>query len=299
MKTPFAFCAMLAAVWVSAAQAAWQYHLPESGLLPSAASYSFLAPAGERHHGGDSLGLQTAEMTIPFADPRRSNIDDWYINACLDMEFDHLSGAHALRQDAQNLYTFTLPLSFIHPMQNGHRLILTAAPHLATDFNGSAHAFGMGGYAVYRFCNTEKLEASVGVVCMPNETYYWFVPIAAFDWKPTQDWCVSLKGFRLQAMRAMGRGLSLGAFARGIGGSWATHGEQGTRLLRVRSLAAGGRAEWDFSKPGQTKRLLFADAGFSFFTAAETIRYSDKRHTESMHHYHPAPYVSFGADFRF
>lgn len=299
MKTPFAFCVMLVSACVSAAHAAWQYHLPETGLLPSAVSYSVLSPAGERHHGSDSLGLQTAEMTIPFADPRRSNIGDWYLNACLDMEFDHLSGVRSLHLDEQNLYTFTLPLSVIHPMTNGHRLILTAAPHLATDFNGSAHAFGMGGYAVYRFYNTEKLDASVGVVCIPNETYRWFVPIAAFDWRPKQDWCVSLKGFRLQAMRDMGRGLSLGAFVRGIGGSWATHGEQGTRLLRVRSVAAGGRVEWDFSRAGQTKRILFADTGCSFFTAAETIRFSDKRHTEEMHHYHPAPYVSFGADFRF
>lgn len=299
MKTPFAFCVMLGIACVSAAQAAWQYHLPNTGLLPSAASYSFLAPAGERHHGEDSLGLQTAELTIPLADPRRSNIGDWYINAALDMEFDHLSGARSLCLDEQNLYTFTLPLSVIHPMEQGRRLILTAAPHLATDFNGSAHAFGMGGYAVYRFYCSETLEASVGAVCMPNETYWWFVPIAAFEWKPTPDWSVSLKGFRMQAMRSMGNGLSLGAFARGIGGSWAVHGEDGTRLLRVRSMAAGGRIEWDFSKAGQTKRILFADAGASFFTAAETLRYSDKRNTEEIHHYHPAPYVSFGADFRF
>lgn len=299
MKCPFSFCVMLVAACVSAAQAAWQYHLPSTGLLPSAASYSFLAPAGERHHGSDSLGLQTAELSIPFADPRRSNIGEWYINAALDMEFDHLSGAHSLRQDEQNLYTCTLPLSFIRPMANGHRLVLTAAPHLATDFNGSAHAFGVGGYAVYRFYHTETFEASAGFVCMPNETYYWFVPVAAFEWKPTPDWCVSLKGFRLQAMRNMGNGLSVGAFARGIGGSWATHGEQGTRLLRVRSLAAGLRTEWDFSQEGKTKRILFADAGFSFFTMAETMRFSDKRHALETHHYHPAPYVSFGADFRF
>lgn len=299
MKIPFAFLGMLAAACVSSVQAAWQYHLPETGLLPSAASFSLLAPAGERHHSGDSLGLQTAEMTIPFADPRRSNIGDWYLNAALDMEFDSLSGVHSLQLDEKKLYSFTLPLSFIHPMERGHRLILTAAPHLATDFNGAAHSFGMGGYAVYRFYCTESLEASAGVVCMPNESYWWFVPIAAFDWRPTPDWCVSLKGFRLQAMRNMGHGLSLGAFARGIGGSWAVHGEQGTRLLRVRSLAAGGRAEWNFAKEGETKRILFADAGFSFYTATETIRFSDRSHTESMHHYHPAPYVSVGADFRF
>lgn len=299
MKAPFSFCVMLGMACVSAAQAAWQYHLPETGLLPSAASYSFLAPGGERHHGEGSLGLQTVEMTLPFADPRRSNIGDWYINACLDMEFDHVSGTHSLGLDEQNLYAFTLPMSVIHPMEHGHRLILTAAPHLATDFNGSTRSFGMGGYAVYRFYNTERFEASAGVVCMPNETYWWFVPIAAFDWRPTQDWSVSLKGFRLQAMHQMGHGLSAGAFVRGIGGSWAVHGEDGTHLLRVRSMAAGARAEWDFSQEGQTKRILFADAGFSFFTMAEKMRFSDKRHATETHHYHPAPYISFGADFRF
>lgn len=299
MKSLFVFAVLLGAACVSVARADGQYHLPDTGLMPSAVSYSFLAPAGERHHGDDSLGLQTVEMTIPFADPRRSNIGDWYINACLDMELDHLSGAHCLRQDEQNLYTFTLPISFIHPQENGHRLILTAAPHLATDFNGSSRSFGMGGYAVYRFYNTETLEASAGLVCMPNETYWWFVPVAAFDWRPSPDWCVSLKGFRLQAMRDMGKGLSVGAFARGIGGSWAVHGEDGTHLLRVRSLAAGARAEWDFSQAGQTKRILFADAGMSFFTMAEKMRFSDKRHSTEIRHYHPAPYVSFGADFRF
>lgn len=299
MKISSAFWVMLGAVCVSGAQAAWQYNLPDTGLLPSAASYSFLAPAGERHHGEDSLGLQTVEMTIPFADPRRSHIGDWYLNACLDLEFDHLSGARSLRQDVQNLYTFTLPLSFIRPMENGHRLILTAAPHMATDFNGSTRSFGMGGYAVYRFFNTETFEASAGVVCIPNETSWWVVPVAAFDWHPSPDWSITLKGFRMQAMRDMGHGLSVGAFARGIGGSWAVHGEDGTHLLRVRSLAAGARVEWDFSQEGQTKRILFADAGMSFFTMAEKMRFSDKRHSTEIRHYHPAPYVSFGADFRF
>lgn len=257
-----------------------------------------LAPAGERHHGAGSLGLQTVELTIPFADPRRSQIEDWYINAALDMEFDHVAGT-SLRLDDANLYAFTLPLSLIHPMPRGHRLILTAAPHLATDFNGSACSFGMGGYAVYRFVTTETLDASAGFVCMPNESYWWCVPIVAFEWKPAEDWCIALKGFRFQAMRELGQGLSLGGFVRGIGGSWAIHGNEGTRLLRVRSVAAGVRTEWDFAREGETKRILFADAGFSFFTMAEKIRYSDKRHATEMHHYHPAPYVSLGADFRF
>lgn len=299
MKNPFAFCVVLGAALVSAAQAAWQYHLPSTGLMPSAAAYSYLAPAGERHHGEDSLGMQAAELTIPFADPRRSNIDDWYINAALDMEFHHLSGVPALALNEPNLYAFTLPLSFIHPMERGHRLIMTAAPHLATDFNAPSRSFGMGGYAVYRFLTTETLEVSAGFACMPNETYWWFVPIAAFDWKPTEDWRVALRGYRLQAMRELGRGLSAGVFVRGVGGSWAVHGDDGTHLLRVRSVIAGGRAEWDFAKEGQTKRILFADAGFSFFTMAEKMRFSDKRHATEIHHYHPAPYVSFGADFRF
>lgn len=299
MKTPLAFCTLLMAVCVSSVQAAWQYHLPSTGLLPSAACYSFVGAAGERHHGEGSLGLQSVELTIPFADPRRSYVDDWYLNACLDMEFAHLTGARTLGLEESNLYAFTLPLSVIHPMAGGHRLVMAAAPHLATDFNGSGHAFGMGGYAVYRFFNSEKLDASVGFACMPNETTWWFIPLATLDWKPAPDWCVSLKGYRLQAMRDLGGGLFAGAFFRGIGGSWAAHSADGTHLLRVRSLAAGARTEWDFSRAGQTKRILFADVGVSFFTAAEKLRFADKHHSTEIHHYHPAPYLSFGADFRF
>lgn len=299
MMKPLVLSVLACLCWLSPAQAAWQYHLPNTGLMPSAASFSCLASVGERHHGDGSLGLQTAEMTIPFADPRRSNIGEWYVNAALDMEFDHLSGAQSLGLSEPNLYAFTLPLSFIRPMEHGHRLILTAAPHLATDFNGSAHAFGLGGYAVYRLIATERFEASAGVACMPNESYRWIVPVAAFEWIPSEDCCVSLKGFRLQAMRSLGQGVSVGAFVRGIGGSWATHGADGTRLLRVRSMALGARTEWDFSREGETKRILFADAGFSFFTMAEKRRFSDMRHATEMHHYHPAPYISFGADFRF
>lgn len=299
MKTLIAFCVLLMIACFSSAQAAWQYHLPSTGLLPSAACCSFVGSAGERHHGEGALSLQSVELTVPFSDPRRSYIDDWYLNACLDMEFTHITDARALGLEASHLYAFTLPLSAIHPMKNGRRLLLTVAPHLATDFNGSGHAFGLGGYAVYRFHNTKNLEASAGFACMPNETAWWFVPLAIFDWKPAPDWCVSMKGYRLQVMRELSDGLSAGAFMRGIGGSWASHNADGTHLLRVRSVATGARAEWDFSRKGQTKRILFADIGVSFFTEAEKLRFADKRHSTEIHHYHPAPFLSFGADFRF
>lgn len=292
-------CLCVAAALLSTARGAWQYHLPSTGLLPSAAAAEFVATAGERHNGGGSLGLQNYTFTVPFADPRRSNWNDWYINACLDAEVTHLSTSGALVPDGATMYSFTLPMSVIHPMSGGQRLILTLAPHVATDFNGPAHAFGMGGFVDYRLFSTDSFSASVGTVCMPNETYYWFVPFATFEWNPTPDWELSLKGFRFQAMRQLGHGLAAGAFARGIGGAWATHGEAGTRLLRVRSLALGGRAEWDFSQPGQTKRILFADVGATVFTMAQKLRYDDLRNSESMHHYHPALYVSAGADFRF
>lgn len=292
-------CLCVASAVLSQAQGAWQYHLPSTGLMPSAAAVDYVASAGERHHGSDSLGYESYTLTIPFSDPRRSNWNDWYVNVCLDAEMTHVSTSGSLMPDSSKLYSFTLPMSVIRPMAGEKRLILTLAPHIATDFNGPAHAFGIGGYADYRFYTSDKLSASLGVACMPNETYFGLVPFATFEWKPAPDWECSLKGFRFQAMRQLGHGLAAGAFARAVGGAWATHESEGTRLLRVRSLAVGGRTEWDFSAPEQHKRILFADVGITVLTMAEKLRFSHLREAESMHHYHPALYFSVGADARF
>lgn len=280
-------------------QAAWQYHLPSTGLLPSSASFTMLAPAGARHNAGESMGMVTWETTIPLSDPRRTSYNDWYFNAFLDAQLTHCSATGAYLPDSRRLTTLTLPLSAIHPLPQDHRLILTLAPFIATDFNGPAHSASMAAYADYRFLCTERLSASLGMGCMPNELRYWVVPVLSFEWKPTPDWCISYQGVHFQAMRHIAHGASLGLFARGDGGSWATHDAEGTRLLRLRTLVAGTRAEWNFARPGERKRILFANVGCSLLTSAEKLRYGHLRESESMHHYHPAFYVSAGVDFRF
>ena len=70
-------------------------------------------------------------------------------------------------------------------------------------------------------------------------------------------------------------------------------------MLRVRSLVVGVTAEYDFSEPAQTKRIVTCSIGSIVSTAVDVCRYNDDRDRDASHHYHPGLYVSAGVDSRF
>lgn len=287
------------------AAAEWQFNLPETSILPSAFSVEGTNNMGERH-GGSTLRWTGVNLTVPLADPRRSGVDDWYVNAALDMTYTQISTNGALQLDSENFYNFTLPLSVIHPMERGRRLIFNVSPRAATDCGGFKRSLTVNGFVDYRFyskkvADRDVFNCSVGLACVPNESTWPIIPIFSFDWNTEHNWTVRMQAARAEAMwTPEGKHLpSVGFFVKAIGNSWATHGEEGTRLFRVRGLALGPRMEYNFAKGNQTKRIWFAELGLTCFTNAEIYRYSDRHNADEMRHYHPGLYYTAGVDFRF
>ncbi len=276
----------------------WNHKLPESGLFPSYFSLEGVSSMSERH-GDSSLSWQKVGLSIPLADPRRSGGKDWNFNASFNAEvtFMDTCGAFDLRRN--ELYTLSLPLSVIVPEEDGDFLIFAVAPSAASDFVHRAHSFHVNMLLSYSVKYSETLTYSVGLGHSPDATVMGVMPVFSFDWKVTPEWNVKLNALRFSVMRDMGDGLSVGVFANGAGGSWAVNTEQGTRMLRVRSLVAGFTAEYDFSKPGETKRIVTMSVGSTLMTSADVCWYNSDLDRVEGHHYHPGLYVSSSVDFRF
>ena len=276
----------------------WHHKLPESGFMPSFASFEMTSTMGERH-GGSTLSWQKYGLCIPLADPRQSGGSDWKFNASVnaDVTFMDANGAFDLRRN--ELYNITLPVAAIVPRQNGDTVVFVAAPSLASDFVHSAHSFHVNFLLSYSVKHSETFSYSVGIGHSPDATIYGLMPVLSFNWEVTPDWSVQMSGFRLAVMRKWDEQLSLGLFVNGAGGSWAVNTENGTRMLRVRSLVLGTTAEYDFSKSGETKRIISLSVGSTLATSAQLCRYNSDRDCEEGHHFHPGLFVSGAVDFRF
>lgn len=277
----------------------WSYNLPETGLMPSAAEVTVWSDMSERHGKASSLGMQQYDLTIPLSDPRRTNFGPWAFNAALDMEITslHASGSLQLRKD--ELYNFNLPLTVIRRMEQGRRLALTLMPSISTDFSSGWNGVALAGAADYLLFESENLTYSVGLLVMPQRLYWGAAPFFSAEWKPTHNWTVKLKGYRLEAMYSFTPRFSAGPVLMGAGNSWAVRTERGNQLFTVRSLVAGVTGEYDFSAPGQRKRIIKATVGSTLTTTAELNRMDSGKHTVEAHHYHPGLYVSVGMDCRF
>ena len=145
MKHILSFCMLVGAA--GSASADWTYHLPETGLMPSAASVTVWSDMSERHGKSSSLGMQQYDLAIPLSDPRRTQFGPWAFNASLDMEITalHASGSLQLRKD--ELYNFNLPLTLIRKLENGRRLALTLMPSVSTDFSSGWNGVALAGAA--------------------------------------------------------------------------------------------------------------------------------------------------------
>ena len=276
----------------------WRHELPDTGMIPSFLSAEYVSRMRERH-GGSSLSWQQYSLCLPLADPRRSGGEKWMFNASINADVTLLETSGNLDVKHNDLYHFSIPVSVIVPRQNDNVIILAASPSFDSDFAQSAHSFHMNLMASYRIQHSETFNYSVGLAYAPYAGAWNVMPVFSFDWQMTPEWTLSMSGYSIRAMRDMGQGLSLGAFVQGEGGSWAVEMPQGTRLLRVRSLVAGLTSEYDFSHPGQSKRVVSLSAGCVLTTAVDVCEFNADRDRDESHHYQPGFYVSGSVDFRF
>lgn len=283
---------------VGAEQTTWRYHLPDTGIAPSYGSYAFVSKMGERH-GGSRLGLQTYELTIPFSDPRQTGYGDWAINAQLDMRLSLLDTEGNLRLEHDEMYSASLPITWIRQYASGNRLALTLAPAVASDFGGTNRFFDVVGAASYTIKHSDTLSYSIGFAASPRFAYYVFVPMAGFDWQANDDWNISLHFNRLSAMYRVNDRCSVGPFLSGYNHTWMVSTDAGDKIFRFRSLVAGITGEYDFSRAGQRKRIITASLGSTLVSTAQFCKRNASKEPETTLHYKPGLFVSLGVDFRF
>ena len=276
----------------------WRHEMPESGFMPSFLSLEFTSNMGERH-GASELCWQQYGINVPLADPRRSGGDDWMFNASFNAQLSYINVDGALSLQRSDLYNFSLPVSAIIPRPNGNLFIAAISPAMSSDFVHRAHSFHINFLASYQVKHSENLTYSLGLAHSPDATIFALVPVFNFDWRMTPDWRLSLSGFKLTVLRQMTERLDMGFFAQGSGGSWAVNRREGTRMLRVRSLVAGCMAEYDFSEPGQSRRIVSLSAGSTLTTSVDICHYNSKYDRIEGYHYHPGVFVSGAVDFRF
>ncbi len=298
----YVFSAMMASLAVAGAQETaqtWSYALPETGLLPSAISCDLMTSMRERHGGESHFAMQEVNVTIPFSDPYVSSVRGWAVNVALNSSLSFVDAEGTLNLESDTLYKFSLPVSLIRKTAGGNRIILAAAPTLASDFERAARSFDLGLFAAYTRTVNDNFNYSLGLAVYPNFTMYGLVPIFGFEWKPVEDWTFQLKGYRLSAMKALTERFSAGAFMGAEGGVWAVETQRGSRMLSVRSFVLGLTGEYDFSAPGQRKRIVTASLGSTVASSVRFHEWNSDRDADEAHHYRPGLYASFGVDFRF
>lgn len=277
---------------------AWRYGLPDTGVLPSYGRFEWFTRMGERH-GGSELSLQSYALTLPLADPRKTGWGKTMINVQFDAKVTIANTGGTLDLHNDVLYNFALPITFITPMDNGNRWTYGLAPEVASDCEAVGKGLDVAAYAFYTIKHSETFSYSLGLAMSPRFAEYLVVPMVRFEWTPCEEWTIKLKGYQLEAMYNATDRLSFGPFVAARGGIWAVETDRGDRIFRVRSLVVGGTVEYDFSQPGQTKRIITASVGSTVTTNAQFLERNARKDSFGNHHYRPALYVSAGVDFRF
>ena len=277
----------------------WHHDLPESGFVPSFASFEMTSNMKESNGGGSTLRWQKYGLCIPLADPRKSGGAEWMFNASLNADVTIMDADGAFDLQRNDLYNINLPIAVIVPRSNGDTIVAVVSPAVASDFKSNAHCFHLNFLFSYSVKHSETFSYSVGVGHSPDATVYGLMPVFSFKWQMTPEWLMQMSGFRFSVQRQFDERLSLGVFADGSGGSWAVGTEYGTRMLRVRSLVLGATAEYDFSSAGETKRIVTLSLGSIVTTYAQFCRYNEDLSREQGHHYKPGLFVAGTVDFRF
>ena len=274
------------------------YSLPDTGIAPSFVEVTYISRMRQRH-GGSDMSLQRFDVTLPLSDPRKTSWNNFYINAQLDINFTNINAGGTLHLKHETMYNVALPVSFIYQRANGNTLTFGVAPELATDGDAIGKGTDLAAYAMYTIKYNDTFKYTIGAAISPRFAVNGLVPFFGFEWTPNTQWTVQMKGYKMTALYHVNDKLSVGPFVAGEGGIWAVDTPRGDEFFRVRSLIMGLTAEYDFSEPGETKRIMTFSLGTNVATHAEFLkRNADKDSVES-HHYKPALYVSAGVDFRF
>lgn len=276
----------------------FEYGLPDSGVCPSFGEFTYFSRLRQRH-GGSDVSMRSYAITLPLADPRKTSWYGYRINAQLDTKITGFTTGGTLDLKDDTMYNVALPVTFIKKQGNGNTITFGAAPEIATDGRAVNHGLDLAAYGLYTVKVSDTFNYTIGAAASPRFAVNGIVPIFGFEWQATNRWTVAMKGYRLSAMYSVNDHLDVGAFAAGDGGIWAVETTRGDEHLRVRSLIMGFAAQYDFSAPGQSKRVFNIAIGTNVATRVEfTKRNADKDSVES-HHYKPGLYISAGVDFRF
>ncbi|MBE6420053.1 MAG: hypothetical protein E7031_07970 [Akkermansiaceae bacterium] len=291
-------CLAMAGAALAEGEHTLEYNLPESGLAPSYGEISLFTTMHERH-GGSSLSMQSYALTIPLSDPRKTHWNDISINAQLDTKITVFNTGGDLTLNNEVMYNVALPISFIKPMPHGNKLIVGIAPEIATDGEAIAHGTDLAAYAMYTVKQSDTFSYTFGLGISPRFAENYAVPFVGFEWKPSTDWTVTMKGYKLTALYEVNDRLHVGPFAMSTGGIWAVDTDHGDENFRMRSLVLGLTGEYNFAEPGQTKRIITFSLGSNVATRADFLKRNADKDSVQTHHYKPALYFSIGVDFRF
>lgn len=289
----------LSAGIASAVSIPMHVEMPATGLFPSHACTEFTTRMGERH-GGSDLAWSRVDVTLPFLDPRKSNLGDWAVDAHVDLQATLFSTGGELDLRRNELYSAALPVSFIRTARYGDdRLVLSLAPAAASDFAGTARYFDVAAAAVYSDKVQENFSYSVGLLVSPRFASYGLVPVLGFRWQLAPQWEIVLSRYKLSALYQGSERLQVGPFVAVRGGSWMVDTPEGDRIFRVSSLVAGITAEYDFHRDGERKRIAYVSIGSTIATKAGYYRRNFKKDDIEIRHYQPGFYAAVGVDFRF
>ena len=281
-----------------AALRGWRYGLPDTGILPSYAQVEWYSRMGERH-GGSELSMQSYSLIVPLSDPRKTGWEKTMLNLQFNAKLTCVNTGGTLDLRNDELYNFALPITFIRPVANGNCWTYGVAPEIAADCKAVDKGIDLAAYAFYTVKHSKTFSYSLGLAMSPRFAEYLVLPMLRFEWEPCEDWVVKMSGYELAAMYQATERLSFGPFVAARGGVWAVDTDRGDRIFRVRSLVVGGMFEYDFSRPGQTKRIITASVGSTVTTNAQFLERNARKDSFGNHHYKPAFYVSAGVDFRF
>ena len=276
----------------------WTLRLPDTAILPSYVRAAYISRMGERH-GGSHLGMQEYTVNLPFADGRKSHVGKWWYNVQGNVTTTLLDVGGGLDMRRDDLFDFSVPVTLIRQLGEGQRLMFTLMPRYSGDAVSSARAWDLTVVADYYVKHGEKLTYSIGLASSPRFAEYVVMPYITFSWQMTEDWLMRLRGYRLSALYRATPKLQIGPSLGGEGGSWMVATERGQRIFRLRALTAALTAEYDFSQPGTSKKILNVAVGATLATTAEFCNRKISRDCEEMRHYHPGYYLSLELDFRF
>lgn len=299
MKKTLSILALsLATTALGAESVPFHYDLPDSGLLPGYAEITAITRMGERH-GGSDLSMQTYSLTVPLSDPRKSGWDDYMLNVQFDAKLTDINTGGTLDLEHDELVSVSVPVTIVKKMPTGSRLTMGMAPEIASDSGAIDHGLELTAYGLYTVKHNESFTYTLGVAVAPRFSDYGIIPVFGFEWRPSDDWLIRMKGYRLDALYQVSDTFCVGPFMAGHGGTWSVETPRGDRQFRVRSLVLGIGGEYNFAEPGQTKRMITFAVGSTVATTAQFQERSAGKHEYETHHYKPGLFISAGLDFRF